>query len=739
MTIKNKTLLIIFVGIACLFAANILSFRELNDAHNDYSSQETLIAHSSAWLTDLDTKFVTGLLAFDPLDGSQRNRDYWNSEIDAFGRTDTVNPLFQALEKDQVERAAQLLNRVFAGPVAESRITYAKVYGADGQVIFCESSLYAVGADPCSPNAIPDYSLQFDDFIDSLYDGPRRHVTTIVDASQEQPLSVNDTLSFTLPGLSENPAAIVVIGRNVIESLEQFSENFEIESALAIGDQVITVHDYYGESRPEILSQLIESAISFGAVQKTFKYSYIEKDLSFRVSSIPFSKQVRPSEFRILIFDDQTELIDALEGAQKLTLIIFLGLSLLILGLVFSVISKSFNRILGSIKALERIREGDLSTSEDEAKGYEGSRTDEVSRLQTTINDYRQHRIEAERENASRAERREKRDQIIFEKMSLLSEQLEGGARRMLRREIAEMRRALSMGNDEQKENVSIELMSRAFSTMSDEVANLIEARTHELVAARDEIGSSIRYAAKLQNALLPSALPTEMEMEVWWRPRDIVGGDIYFIKEYPQKIYIAVIDCTGHGVPGAFLSIIARGHLESATEVESEQTAGEYLSRVNRALRATLTRTDQKNTSDEGFDGGVCIYDRQSRRLSFAGAKSSLFKITDTGTLETKGDRKSVGSSRFSSDFTFTTNNLPDCDGTFVMLTDGITDVMGPGEQPVAFGRRRAIKLMSDTLDSSPSAIVSGVMDGVDAYRGESPYRDDLTLLAFTFRTSEG
>ena len=231
-----------------------------------------------------------------------------------------------------------------------------------------------------------------------------------------------------------------------------------------------------------------------------------------------------------------------------------------------------------------------------------------MSRLQTTINDYRQHRIEAERENASRAERREKRDQIIFEKMSLLSEQLEGGARRMLRREITEMRRALSAGNDEQKENVSIELMSRAFSTMSDEVANLIEARTHELVAARDEIGSSIRYAAKLQNALLPSALPTEMEMEVWWRPRDIVGGDIYFIKEYPQKVYIAVIDCTGHGVPGAFLSIIARGHLESAIEVESEQTAGEYLSKVNRALRATLTRTDQKNTSDEGFDGGVYL-----------------------------------------------------------------------------------------------------------------------------------
>ena len=129
---------------------------------------------------------------------------------------------------------------------------------------------------------------------------------------------------------------------------------------------------------------------------------------------------MRPSEFRILIFDDQTDLIDALEGAQKLTLIIFLSLSLLIFGLVFSVTSKSFNRILESIKALERIREGDLSTSEGEVEDYKGSRTDEVSRLQTTINDYRQHRIEAEHENASRAERRDKRDQIIYEKMSLL-------------------------------------------------------------------------------------------------------------------------------------------------------------------------------------------------------------------------------------------------------------------------------------------------------------------------------
>ena len=79
---------------------------------------------------------------------------------------------------------------------------------------------------------------------------------------------------------------------------------------------MITVHDYYGESRPEILSLLIKSAISFGAVQKLLNTVISRRTVVPRFVDT-FSKQVRPSEFRILIFDDQTDLIDALEGAQS--------------------------------------------------------------------------------------------------------------------------------------------------------------------------------------------------------------------------------------------------------------------------------------------------------------------------------------------------------------------------------------------------------------------------------------
>ena len=381
--------------------------------------------------------------------------------------------------------------------------------------------------------------------------------------------------------------------------------------------------------------------------------------------------------------------------------------------------------------------EGDLSEHKLQ-RGWFSSKNDEVGRLQRAINEFRLLRVDAEEQRKERAKRRDERDEIMFEKMSALSEQLEGDARTMLMSEIDDMRTALSSGTDEEKERASIEVMSKAFSKMSDEVATLIDARTHELVVAKDEINSSIRYAAKLQNALLPKTYPGDIDINVEWRPRDLVGGDIYFIKDLPDKVYIAVVDCTGHGVPGAFLSIIARSHLDKAITPDNYQSAGEYLSQVNSLLKDTLSKTDQKNTNEEGFDGGVCIYYRGSRKLEFAGAKASIFQVQSDGATETVGDRKSVGSTRVKEGFTFSTHEINDPSGSFVMLTDGITDVMSPEERPIAFGRRRVLKLLQQATDRSPRYIVEKIMNNVDLYRGGAPFRDDLTLLAFSFNESD-
>jgi serine phosphatase RsbU (regulator of sigma subunit) len=152
-----------------------------------------------------------------------------------------------------------------------------------------------------------------------------------------------------------------------------------------------------------------------------------------------------------------------------------------------------------------------------------------------------------------------------------------------------------------------------------------------------------------------------------------------------------------------------------------------------------TLSQQDASNQKiDEGFDGGVCIYHRKERRLEYAGAKSSLFLVGENGASEVKGDRRSVGSSKTSGEFQFNTHVIENLGGAFVMLTDGITDVMSAEDRPIAFGRRRVMRSLQNTKQATPDSLVTNIMTSVDLYRGGAPYRDDLTLLAFSLNDDE-
>ena len=738
MTIKARILLVLTCGILVLFGASFYSSSQLSTANERYNSQAALTSLTSAWLGTLDGGYINNLEVFDPLDGAYSNVDYWDYNKNPFSDVGGKNPLHQALRAADQESIGIYADDIFSDAIDSESITFAKIYGADGTQHYCNSSLYLVGVDPCAPEASADYLDEFQNLVDATLRGSKRRMTLITDESGEAPVSVNDTMAFQLsiPGeKGDTVVGLIVLGINIVDGLEMFAENFEVESALVLDDEVVTIYDYYEEQRPDLLSNLI-AADSGLDKSDGYTYSNISPDLGYRVTSISLSRETRATDARLLIFDDQSELIFALERSRRQNEIAFSLVGGAIALLVFFITTVSFNRISKSIENLERIERGDLSEFDTLKSTIFASASDEVSRLHKSIEEYRLHRVAAENDRQQRAKRRDERDNIMFEKMSVLAEQLEGGARDLMAQEIFDMREKLSSGNEEAKEQASIEMMSRAFSTMSDEVATLIDARTHELIAARDEISSSIRYAAKLQTALLPKSFPGDIEIEVEWRPRDLVGGDIYFIKDFPDRVYIAVVDCTGHGVPGAFLSIIARSHLDKAIREDQDQTAGEYLTEVNTLLRATLNRADTSNTSEEGFDGGVCIYKRETRTLEFAGAKASLFNVTGTDAHEIGGDRKSVGSSRIPSGFQYSTHCINDPKGAFVMLTDGITDVMSTDERPIAFGRRRVLKVLRDSKDTTPQSIVKEIISSVDLYRGGEPLRDDLTLMAFSLST---
>ena len=482
--------------------------------------------------------------------------------------------VFDALESKNGDVVTDLMSSIFANDLESEQLTFAVAYDNRGLQLYCESGPYVIGVDPCSESASPDYFLNFRAFAKSLQNSSTRKVVTIKDLDEREPISINDTLSFALTDDGGEVSGIVVLGRNITENLEDFTENFELEAALVVGKEVITIGDYYEEERSEKLNSLIRDSLKYAGDNQAFEYSYINNELQMRSSSIPLSNSIRASDLRILFFDDQSELLSKLSRSSQQSQTVFAVVSLIILALAFVITSGSFNRILEAIAALERMGDGDLSET-SLSKGFWSSQKDEVGRLQKAINEYRLHLVEAEVQRKDRSKRRDERDEIMFEKMSALSEQLEGDARKLLLNEINEMREALSSGTDTQKEEASIEIMSKAFSKMSDEVGTLIDARTHDLVVAKDEINSSIRYAAKLQNALLPRMFPGDIDINVEWKPRDLVGGDIYFIKDLPDRVYIAVVDCTGHGVPGAFLSIIARSHLDKAITPDDYQSAG--------------------------------------------------------------------------------------------------------------------------------------------------------------------
>jgi hypothetical protein len=469
MKIKTRIIGIVIFGITLLFGVSFYSTQEINYANREYSAQESIIAHSSAWTSNMDVEFTDKLYVYDPLYGSDQNIAYWDySSEDPFGAGDLQNPLHIAfVEKDGV-KILDLLSSVFLSPIETEQLTFAIAYDNRGLQLYCESSLYVVGIDPCSESASPDYFLNFGAFVRSIEKGPSRRTVLITDVDEEKPVSVNDTYSFALLDESDSAVGVIVLGRNITESLEVFAENFEVETALVVGDQVITVGDYFDEERSEELTLLIRDSILHSEAKNEYEYSYISEELKSRISSIPLSKSIRASELRILLFDDQSELLGTLKTSERQAQIVFGGMALLILALSFIVTSASFNRILEAIGALERMGEGDLSENKL-SRGWFSSNYDEVGRLQKAINEYRLHRVEAEVQRKERAKRRDERDEIMFEKMAILSDQLEGEARTLLTQEIKDMRTALSSGSDEEKERASIEVMSKAFSKMSDE------------------------------------------------------------------------------------------------------------------------------------------------------------------------------------------------------------------------------------------------------------------------------
>ncbi|MFN4264064.1 MAG: PP2C family protein-serine/threonine phosphatase [Thioalkalivibrionaceae bacterium] len=289
-------------------------------------------------------------------------------------------------------------------------------------------------------------------------------------------------------------------------------------------------------------------------------------------------------------------------------------------------------------------------------------------------------------------------------------------------------------------------------------ISSLLDLQTEQ----NHLVTESIEYAARIQQSVLaPSRnrLDARFPGHYWllWRPRDIVGGDIYYVSEADDGILIAVFDCTGHGVPGAFMTLIAIAGLEAALDQFGPNDPAILMASVHRHIQRVLAqRTDNEhdtalaNRSNDGLDGIILRWHASDRRIVWASAERPLFIFRpDTSassnpprpdddeanrfeTLTRKGDRLSVGYASTPDDACWTRQEETLSPGDwFVLTTDGLIDQIGGGERRQSFSRQRLLATLKTLLNLSPTEAPASLASVFDEWRGDEPPRDDLSLLA--------
>jgi transcriptional regulator with GAF, ATPase, and Fis domain len=234
------------------------------------------------------------------------------------------------------------------------------------------------------------------------------------------------------------------------------------------------------------------------------------------------------------------------------------------------------------------------------------------------------------------------------------------------------------------------------YTAIALENANLVEnledkvrERTSEVVKQKEiieesnkHITDSIKYAKRIQDAFLPSEQSISEHFKnsfILYKPKDIVSGDFYWFERKGNKILFAVVDCTGHGVPGAFMSIIGFNGLNQIVNEYNYTRPSDILTHLNKSISNTLRQTVEDTKIRDGMDVAICSIDLDTNKLEFAGAFSPLFIIRNDEVIKFKGDKHPIGNYINEEEYVFTNNEIdlfPE--DKIYIFSDGFVDQFG-------------------------------------------------------------
>jgi len=267
-----------------------------------------------------------------------------------------------------------------------------------------------------------------------------------------------------------------------------------------------------------------------------------------------------------------------------------------------------------------------------------------------------------------------------------------------------------------------------------EEALKLIGIQKVELEFREKGITDSLVYAKRIQEALLPSELYFRKHFQesfIFFKPKDIVSGDFYWIGEKNERVFIVAADCTGHGVPGALLSMIGREIIEKTINEENIIAPSQVLAVLDKSLEKTFSR--EKNVGAvirDGMDLGLCVVDKRRRVLSFSGAFFPLYLIRDNSLTEIKGDRIVLGMNPDGIRYSDNELELQD-DDIFYLFSDGYVDQFGGLENKKYMYRR--FRYLLRTIHGFPAETQKSILnESIIKWQGKNVQVDDMMVIGF-------
>ncbi|MCE3281241.1 MAG: pas/pac sensor protein [Bacteroidetes bacterium] len=255
--------------------------------------------------------------------------------------------------------------------------------------------------------------------------------------------------------------------------------------------------------------------------------------------------------------------------------------------------------------------------------------------------------------------------------------------------------------------------------------------KNKELEQHNKDMVDSIQYASRIQEAILPDVQKireTFKDAFVLYEPKDVVSGDYYFFYKKKNKVFVAAVDCTGHGVPGALMSIIANGILKEVIVKKGIEEPSDILYALDDELFLALNKQDGGITYD-GMDVSLGVFDLENNTLTYSGAFRPMLMIRNNEIIEFEGNRYPIGFyGDVSKKFVSLTTDLQEND-TFYFFTDGYCDQFG-GEKKKKFNRKRFKELLLSAQSMEMEEQESFLQYALLNWRQEEEQMDDILVM---------